>query len=39
MHAEAPQGEELTRLITAAERVCYVTNTLRLAPEIEIRSA
>ena len=39
VHADAPQGEELTRLIAAAERVCYVTNTLRLAPEIEIRSA
>lgn len=36
VHADAPRGEELARLITAAERVCYVTNTLRLGPEIEI---
>ena len=39
VHAEAPRGEELERLITVAERVCYVTNTLRLGPEIEFRSS
>lgn len=39
VHAEGPRGEELARLITAAERVCYVTNTLRHLPEIEIRPA
>ena len=39
VHAEEPRGDELARLITAAERVCYVTNTLRLGPEIEIGPA
>ncbi|MGW9022722.1 OsmC family protein [Streptomyces sp. NPDC055722] len=29
----------LTQLITAAEKVCYVTNTLRRAPEIEVALA
>jgi putative redox protein len=39
VHAEAPRGEELDRLVAAAERVCYVTNTLRRGPEIEVRTA
>lgn len=39
VHADAPRGEDLDRLISAAERVCYVTNTLRHGPEIEIRAA
>ncbi|TCK24446.1 OsmC family protein [Pseudonocardia endophytica] len=30
------EAEEVATLVTAAERVCYVTNTLRRAPEIEI---
>lgn len=36
VRAERPTGDELTVLLSAAERVCYVTATLRLAPEIEI---
>ena len=39
VHAEEPRGEELARLITVAERVCYVTNTLREGPEIEFTSS
>jgi putative redox protein len=31
----APQGEELAELITAAQRVCYVTRTLAMSPDIE----
>jgi putative redox protein len=34
VHADAPQGDELARLATAAERVCYVTNTLRGSPPV-----
>ena len=33
---DAPQGDELAKLITAAERVCYVTRTLASSPELEI---
>ncbi len=29
-------ADDVATLVTAAERVCYVTNTLRRAPEIEI---
>jgi putative redox protein len=36
VHAEAPAGDDLDRLVEAAQRVCYVTNTLRGAPPIEI---
>ncbi|MDD7938299.1 OsmC family protein [Actinomycetospora lutea] len=36
VRAEAPRGEELARLATVAERVCYVTNTLRGNPPIAI---
>lgn len=36
VRAEAPGGEELERLSAAATRVCYVTNTLRGSPPIEI---
>lgn len=36
VRAERPSGAELDRLISAAERVCYVTTTLRRSPEIEI---
>jgi putative redox protein len=32
----APQGDELAKLIAAAERICYVTRTLATSPEIEI---
>lgn len=38
VRAQRPEGPELARLVTAAERVCYVTNTLRRLPEIEIVS-
>jgi uncharacterized OsmC-like protein len=31
-----PSPEELTALVAAAERVCYVTNTLRTAPKITV---
>lgn len=30
------EPEDVATLVKAAERVCYVTNTLRRAPEIEI---
>jgi uncharacterized OsmC-like protein len=36
VHADAPAGEDLERLVAAASRVCYVTNTMRGAPPIEI---
>ncbi len=36
VRATRPTGDELARLVSAAERVCYVTNTLRRPPEIEI---
>jgi uncharacterized OsmC-like protein len=36
VHTDAPTGEDLERLIAAASRVCYVTNTLRGAPPIQI---
>lgn len=36
VRANRPAGDELARLVSAAERVCYVTNTLRRPPEIEI---
>lgn len=36
VHAQAPAGDDLDRLVEAAQRVCYVTNTLRGAPPIEI---
>lgn len=36
VHADTPRGDELARLASAAERVCYVTNTLRRTPSIEI---
>lgn len=36
VRAEAPTGGDLERLVQAASRVCYVTNTLRGAPPIEI---
>ena len=32
----APRGDELAKLMKAAERVCYVTRTLATSPEIEI---
>lgn len=32
----APRGEELERLIAAAERVCYVTRTLANSPELSV---
>ena len=34
VHAAEPVGEELARLATAAERVCYVTRTLAGSPEL-----
>ncbi|MFC5142847.1 OsmC family protein [Actinomycetospora rhizophila] len=39
VRAQAPQGEELARLATVAERVCYVTNTLRGSPPIAITTS
>lgn len=35
VRAAAPQGEELSRLVEAAKRVCYVTRTLAHPPEID----
>jgi putative redox protein len=34
--AAQPEGPALQQLIQAAERLCYVTNTLRRTPDIEI---
>lgn len=39
VRAQQPAGAELARLVSTAERVCYVTNTLRRPPEIEIVGA
>jgi organic hydroperoxide reductase OsmC/OhrA len=39
VRAETPTGPDLDRLATAAARVCYVTNTLRTSPPIEITTA
>ncbi len=36
VHAGAPPGVELAKLIEAAKRVCYVTRTLSSPPEIEV---
>ena len=34
--AESPTGAELEKLVTSAERVCYVTRTLKLGPTITV---
>lgn len=39
VRASTPHGEDLATLIKAAERVCYVTRTLRGSPEIEVATA
>jgi len=36
VRAAAPQGDDLTKLIKSAERVCYVTRTLRSSPEVDV---
>ncbi len=36
VHAAAPQGDELAKLIASAQRVCYVTRTLASSPEISV---
>ncbi|HEY1973732.1 MAG TPA: OsmC family protein [Pseudonocardia sp.] len=36
VRTSSPSGAELTRLLESAERVCYVTRTLRASPKIEI---
>lgn len=36
VRTDTPKGVELARLIAAAERVCYVTRTLKESPEIEV---
>jgi putative redox protein len=36
VHTGAPAGEDLGTLIKSAERVCYVTRTLRGSPDIEV---
>ncbi|MBW0117860.1 OsmC family protein [Pseudonocardia abyssalis] len=33
---ESPTGEELDKLVASAERVCYVTRTLKLGPAITV---
>jgi putative redox protein len=35
VHACTPTGDALEKLVEAAKRVCYVTNTIRRPPEIE----
>lgn len=32
-------ASEIDRIVSAAERVCYVTNTLKSAPDIRIRTS
>ncbi|MGD9990355.1 OsmC family protein [Pseudonocardia sp.] len=34
VHADAPEGAELDKLVEAAKRVCYVTRTLAAPPEM-----
>lgn len=34
--AQSPTGAELDRLVASAERVCYVTRTLRLGPTVTV---
>jgi len=34
VRAASPSNEELAELVTAAERICYVTRTLATTPEI-----
>lgn len=34
--AEAPTGADLAALVASAERVCYVTRTLKLGPTIRV---
>lgn len=36
VHTSAPAGEDLAGLIRSAERVCYVTRTLRGSPAIDV---
>lgn len=36
VRTSAPAGEDLGTLIKSAERVCYVTRTLRDSPKIEV---
>lgn len=36
VRASAPPGDDLAKLITSAERVCYVTRTLASNPSIEV---
>lgn len=36
VHTSAPAGEDLGTLIKSAERVCYVTRTLRGSPDIVV---
>lgn len=38
VRAGHPRGAELENLVEAAERVCYVTNTLRQPPTIDVVS-
>ncbi len=36
VRADAPDTDGLRRLVPAAERLCYVTNTLRRTPEVTV---
>jgi putative redox protein len=36
--AVGPSADELAKLLKAAQRVCYVTNTLRMAVRIDVAS-
>jgi putative redox protein len=36
VRAGEPSGADLDKLVASAERVCYVTRTLRASPEIEV---
>ncbi|MGE3285055.1 MAG: OsmC family protein [Pseudonocardia sp.] len=37
VHAAQPGGDDLARLVESAKRVCYVTRTLTLGPEISVQ--
>jgi uncharacterized OsmC-like protein len=36
VRADAPDTDGLRRLVPAAERLCYVTNTLRRGPDVTV---
>lgn len=39
VRADAPDADGLRRLVSVAERLCYVTNTLRRTPDVTVNVA